>query len=414
MIDKVAKFSQQATINAFLKQWLPQISGEKQTYLYCQKHFNENTPYNVVAIGKASVSMTLGLLQFLKKSPKQLLCISKHKHLNDAFKQCLVDNPSWHYIEAAHPVIKQSSLDAGVRLVSFVENLASDTPVIFLISGGTSALVEKLPMGVSLDFLAALNAHLLASGLAIDEINQARKQFSLIKDGRLLPYINANKIDALYMSDVPNNDVSVIGSGLLQAKQYKKAVILEPPFNIALPYFKRKELRKKDLQHHIIFDLPQAMQLAKKVFKKQKVYLHKQLLFETIEQTKEIIKNIINTKPDYDVYLFGGEATIKLPKKAAKGGRNQHLALSFINDIEDDWVFLSIGTDGTDGTTELAGAWIDKGAMQYRQQINHALSNADSYQWVKKLDLAIKTEATGSNVMDVMMVFRKSSTGTCF
>ncbi len=401
-------YTPHAVVNDFLNQWLPQISGKNQTYQYCLKHFKPNTLYNVVAIGKASVAMTVGLLGYLNKPPKQLLCISKTNHLNDELQAKLKNHPEWHYLEAAHPVIEQSSLHAGDSLITFLESLDKNIPLLFLISGGSSALVEKLPMGITLDFLKTLNQYLLASGLAINEINQVRKRFSLIKDGRLLSYINSNNVDALYLSDVAGNDISIIGSGLLAKSDYTKTVVLPKQFNIALPNFKRKTMLTNKVNHHIVFDLERALKLASKILSNKKVYRHKTLLFKTVQHTQEIVSEVITKQPEFDVYIFGSEATIALPKNAEKGGRNQHLALSFAEHlpVKGEYVFVSIGTDGTDGDTPLAGAWVDKRVVPYTAKIKDALKKANSFALVNKLGLGIHTGATGCNVMDVIMVFK--------
>jgi hydroxypyruvate reductase len=408
----VSNFIPNKRLDSFLTELLTELSGKKQTFKFCQKHIDKKLHCHVIAIGKASVSMTVGLLDYLKISPQKLLCISKQNHLDNELQSYLDKNPSWNYLESSHPVMDESSLVAGEQLINFVTALDKNTPLVMLISGGTSALVEALPIGVSLDFLQALNQYLLASGLGINEINQVRKRFSLIKDGRLATHLSQINVVALYISDVPNSDVSVIGSGLLKKSKALPPVALPKAFDFGLPIFERKLLVPDTIEHHVIFDCKQALQLAKNLLSDKKVYVHPQLLFETLEQTQKIILEIHKQQPDYDVYLFGGECTVTLPDNAGKGGRNQHLALSMAKDLSsvDPLLFLSLGTDGTDGETPIAGAWVDNqtviNAKKQGVDIALALKKASSYQAVSDLGLTIKTGATGSNVMDLMILFR--------
>ncbi len=118
-------------------------------------------------------------------------------------------------IEAGHPTPDQRSLAAGARLLEFLEGLPDDRPLLFLISGGASSLVEVLRPGVGPVELEQVNEWLLANGISITDMNQVRRSLSLIKGGGLLRYIGHRPVELLLISDVPKDDPAVIGSGLL-------------------------------------------------------------------------------------------------------------------------------------------------------------------------------------------------------
>ena len=107
------------------------------------------------------------------------------------------------------------SLAAGAALAELLSGLPAHWPVLFLISGGASSLIELPVSGVALEDVQRTNRWLLGSGLAIGEMNLVRKSLSCIKGGGLLSYLQGRRAEALLISDVPGDDVAAIGSGLL-------------------------------------------------------------------------------------------------------------------------------------------------------------------------------------------------------
>ena len=123
--------------------------------------------------------------------------------------------PRWQLLESGHPVPDDNSLAAGEALLTYLHSLPDELPLLFLLSGGASALVEAPPQGMSLADLARTNDWLLGSGLDIAAMNALRKRFSRIKGGRLLRHLRGRRCLQLLISDVPGDDLATIGSAPL-------------------------------------------------------------------------------------------------------------------------------------------------------------------------------------------------------
>ena len=165
----------------------------------------------VVAIGKAAHAMSLGCETALGDKLIKSLLITKYEHSK---QEELSDK--WQVIESAHPIPDKQSLFAGQALLEFIrDGDYQQYPIVFLLSGGTSSLVEVLSHEHNHDVLQQVNNWLMASGLAIGQVNQIRKSLSQIKGGKLLHHLQNRQVYALLISDVPGDHPHIIGSGLL-------------------------------------------------------------------------------------------------------------------------------------------------------------------------------------------------------
>ena len=164
---------------------------------------------SLVALGKAAGAMALGALESLGEGVIDGLVISKPGHL----PRGLFNHPQLTLIEGGHPLPDRSSLEAGAALLDFLSHLPPERALLFLISGGTSSLVEVLRPGVGLADLQRVNRWLLGSGLPIEKMNRIRKSLSAIKGGGLLRYVGGRSVTGLFISDVRWDDPAVIGSG---------------------------------------------------------------------------------------------------------------------------------------------------------------------------------------------------------
>jgi hydroxypyruvate reductase len=167
--------------------------------------------WRCVAIGKAASAMTLGALDILGDDLERALVISKDQH----FDAGLLDAPRVGCFAAGHPLPDERSLQAGEQMLAFVRKTPRDETLLFLISGGASSLAEVLPPGMSLEDLRKFNHWALASGHDIGAVNAVRRRLSMIKNGALLAELQGRPTVALYISDVPDDDPAIIGSGLL-------------------------------------------------------------------------------------------------------------------------------------------------------------------------------------------------------
>ncbi len=365
----------------------------------------------LVAIGKAAQSMADGAIRVLDERIVQALIISKQGHLDHA----LCNRRGWECIEAAHPVPDENSLYAGGRLLEFLDG-PDERPLLFLLSGGASSLVEAPVAGVDLDFIARCNGWLLASGLDIVQMNLIRKGLSRIKGGGLLAHLAGREVHALAISDVPGDRPAAIGSGLLVPEPELARQLEE----IQLPEWLRERLQSGLEQRQapppqapavqIVANLEGARQAAAERARELgfAVFRHDEFLEgDAAEAGRRLAREVLDGPPG--ISIWGGETTVELPPQPGQGGRNQHLALAAATILagSDHCYLLAAGTDGTDGPTDDAGALVD-GQTLSRGELEgldaaQALDAADSGRFLEASGDLIATGPTGTNVMDLVI-----------
>lgn len=365
----------------------------------------------MVAIGKAALAMSEGALQVFGTQVSQGLIITKTGYAGHDF----AFHPHIEIIESGHPVPDARSLVAGQRLIAFLQGLSDDLPVLFLISGGSSALVEVLPEGIDLSDLQSINTRMLATGLSIAEMNRVRKTISLIKGGRLLNYIGERPVMNLLLSDVPGNDPALIGSGLLIKTPQALTLPSKLPDVIRdmLSKFNVNKIelsRQAEVETIIIADNQQACEAAVECAtnKGYPVKLYPGCLTDEVNHTTEqIIKQLTSAKPGF--YIWGGEPGVCLPENPGRGGRNQHLALLLARRIKglDNVHILVAATDGSDGPTDDAGGLVDGQTIMRGEHegfnATACLDEANAGAFLEASGDLISTGPTGSNVMDLII-----------
>ena len=319
--------------------------------------------------------------------------------------------------------------------------------MINLISGGGSSLLE-LPYKdeeteLTLSDIQLITKELLASGASIEEINCIRKHLSLIKGGRLAALVFPAKCITLILSDVIGDRLDSIASGLTvpDTTTYKDVLGIIGSYKLmkklpeaVLNVIKRgakgliKDTPKSNdnsfsiISNILIGNNISALKAAEVEAKKLGYNVHiltSQLSGEAKEVAKiftAITKDIKTGKIKEDLplcILSGGETTVTL-KGEGKGGRNQEMVLSFLNemyscpDLADRVVFFSGGTDGNDGPTDAAGAifTIDVLNRCIKNDLNpgHYLKNNDSYNFFKQTDGLVITGPTNTNVCDIQIL----------
>lgn len=352
------------------------VNGEQAVYRALLAKGNRQ-PCHVVAIGKAADAMLWGAHRYLRNQMLSGLLITKHHHVADA-TQTLTNV---QIIESAHPVPDESSLQAGKALMTYLQNLPDGEPVLFLISGGTSSLVEVLDAGWSLPRLQHATQDMLANGAVISEINAMRRTLSLIKGGKLWQCLGERPVSCLLMSDVPGDDPAVIGSGLLF-----------PPASA-------------DFEWEIVASNRQLLAAIAAAYPAQ-------IMPDFLEGDAEVVAHLCvehlrNSEPG--LYVWGAETTLQLPLNPGHGGRNQHLALAAALYLrpDDNLLLLVAGSDGSDGVTDDTGAIVDKGTAQRGKAQNLdplvCLQAADAGTFLAASGDLIHTGPTGTNVMDVII-----------
>jgi len=369
-------------------------------------------PIWLCAIGKAAASMALGATEICGDACLGGLVVTKPGHANPTALAargiaCLF---------GGHPLPDRASLDAGARLIAALDDIPSQATPLFLISGGASSLVEAPIQDIDLPELRRINAWLLASGLPIGQINRVRKCISRIKGGGLLSRIGDRPLRALAISDVPDNDPGVIGSGLLSPEPDLESHVLELPLpdwlndQVHRGLAERGQSPAPGPEIELIADIATAMQAAAERASQLglSVRLHPPpIQGDAAEQGRAFARILIGSEPG--LHIWGGETTVALPDAPGRGGRNQHLALAAAIALagHPDCLLLSAGTDGTDGPTEDAGALVDGWTLERAAlegfDAESALIAANSGPLLEASGDLVRTGPTDTNVMDLIL-----------
>ncbi len=408
-----------------------QLDGEK--LVIQKKYLIDLSRYDniyLIGTGKGTAPMASAVEGLLGERITAGAIVVKYGHGQDLKKIKL--------FEAGHPVPDQNGLDATKYILELVKKTGPEDLVIVLLTGGGSALLECLPDEISLSDLINLNRILLSCGASINEINTVRKHLSLVKGGRLAYAIAPAQTITLILSDVIGDPIESIASGPTapDPTTYQQALEIIQKYQIQNKIGKSVIKYLSDGKSGKIADTPDMMSPVFKrvqniiignnrlaVEKAREIALsngYKPLvLTDRMEgEVKEIarliggmIKSGIKSGIPEDspaCLILGGEPTVTIHGKGL-GGRNQEMALAVLlemKDIKEPFYFCSIGTDGSDGPTEAAGAWIDQDT--YGKVVKNNLDpviylkNNDSYHLFRKLNQLVITGPTRTNVMDLI------------
>lgn len=293
-----------------------------------------------------------------------------------------------HHI-STHPLVSQKSIEGADKLIEAMQTMGQNDFFIFCLSGGASAMIEKPIDSISLEDFQKISSALLGSGIDIQTLNSVRKAISEIKGGNLAKHTKAKGV-VLVLSDVIGDDLNTIGSA--------------PMMNGKIP-------------HHIIGNNTIALKEAKKYIK-SKVEKVKIVTNTLNGSSREAVKYLVKKMKEYDkkydsfCLLFGGETTTEV-KGTGIGGRNQELALRLLDNalVSDKISILIAGSDGIDGNSPATGAFLESNIYKKMKtkglDPKTYLKNSDSYTFFKTLDSEFTIGATGTNVMDFMIILKK-------
>jgi glycerate-2-kinase len=410
--------------NATPEKWVDDWLASNQNFINQQK--NNYSDSFIIAIGKAARPMAKALKKKLRIDDSNIICITPGEQA-----------PEEYSIISSHPIPDQKSINAAEKLIQFIEHIPDQSLVFFALSGGASALICKPAGNIALDDIKIINKKLIASGASIHEINSVRKHLSAIKGGQLLTHFNENtNLVDLIISDVPGDDLEIIGSGLTvpDSSRFQDAfdALLKYKLWEKCPESIHSHIEKglagdvpetlkpgnDPVQNHRSYIIGSARKLAEKMAQivEEKGYKpwiaeepYNQPVEKVIEMVAGKIKNLIEESNHPVALIFYGESTLKVTGNG-KGGRNQELALRGALQIADmdDVTWLSAGTDGIDGPTDAAGAVVDGNTIKQAQEkglnAREFLQNNDSYHFHDQMGTLVKTGPTGNNVMDVVLI----------
>lgn len=370
----------------------------------------------LIAAGKAAWQMAAAAHGQLGRKISGGVIITKYGHARGAIGNLEI-------FEAGHPVPDGNSYRATQAAIAAVSELTEHDLVLFLLSGGGSALFEK-PL-ITPEELEDVTRQLLACGADITQINTLRKRFSAVKGGRFARLCAPAQVFSIILSDVLGDPLDMIASG----PAYPDSTTSAQALAIAEKY----HLKLSDAARAcLVEETPKALSNVQSVVTGSV----RQLCTAAAEtaaalgyapfvlsncvccearEAGSFLASIARYHADTDkslAFLFGGETVVHLTGQGL-GGRNQELALSAARGIAglENTLIFSLGSDGTDGPTDAAGGLVDGASMARLQslgiQIDDVLQNNDAYHALQAIDGLILTGPTGTNVNDLSVLLIK-------
>ena len=377
---------------------------------------------HLLAIGKAAWTMASAARKELGEKIRRGVVITKYGHSSG-------DIPGMEIIEAGHPVPDTHTIAGTQKAVELAQGLGAGDELLFLISGGGSALFEQPLPGLTLADLTDINRRLLACGADIVEINTIRKRLSGVKGGRFAQVCAPAKVFAVVLSDVLGDRLDSIASGpaapdnttseeaLAVVRKYKLN-----PGDAVTEYLKKETPKYLDNVETVITGSVRTLCNSAASAAAALGYTPHILCSQMNCQAREAGRLISSIAGQIDcgdytfkrpcAVILGGETVVNLKGKG-KGGRNQELVLAAAEGIAgmDNILIFSLGSDGTDGPTDAAGGMADGGTARRLKEkglnLRDILDNNDSYNGLALADGLIKTGPTGTNVNDVAVILCK-------
>ena len=380
-------------------------------------------PY-VVSIGKAALSMALGIDDAISDHVVEGISVSPEGPVpvTNSLK-------NWQLLTGGHPLPDQHSLDSARAIFKLLAQVnAERAPVIFMVSGGGSAMVE-MPIDdrISLEDLKNANQILVTSGASIFEINVVRRAFSAIKGGGLARAVPNAQVITLIVSDTNQGDEASVASGPTLAPALTAPEALEVisryqldqqlPASVLVAITSSGRTQKIShspyyvlLQNRIALEAAAAAASANSF----EPVIDDEISEQSVQQGSELLLDHLarHTNGQRWCLISGGEFSCTV-RGNGKGGRNLETVLRCAIEIDrnppdGEIVVLSCGTDGIDGNSPAAGAIADKTTISRARALgldaHEYLSRSDSYSFFERLGDVIVTGPTGTNVRDLRII----------
>lgn len=367
----------------------------------------------LIAVGKAAWTMADTAYRLLGGAVSDGVVITKYRHSQGAIGNLTI----W---EAGHPVLDENSFVGAQRAIQAVQGLGPKDTVLFLLSGGGSALFElsELPLAELQD----ISRQLLACGAQIQEINCVRKHLSQIKGGRFAAACAPAQVITVVLSDIIDDDVAAVASGPTcpDPTTSEQALAVVEKYGLRLSrqamalLWEETPKQAERCRYYVCGSVRQLCRAAAEVCGNlgyESILLTDQLSC-VARDAGSFLGSIAKTHAQLGkkcAFIAGGETVVKLTG-TGKGGRNQELALAAAGQIAglSNVAVFSVGSDGTDGPTDAAGGFVDGNTCARLQEaglsIDGVLRQNDAYHALQAVDGLIFTGPTGTNVNDVSVV----------
>ena len=367
----------------------------------------------LVAVGKAAWEMASRAAELLGERLEAGVVVTKHRHSRGPIPRCAV-------YEGGHPVPDEGSFRGTRAAMELVSGLSPEDRVVFLVSGGGSALFE-VPL-IPPEELARVTRELLAGGADIVEINTVRKRLSAVKGGRFARLCAPARVISVLLSDVLGDPPDMIASGPAAPDRstVEEALAAAEKYSLTLSAEARSLLRAETPKALDNVDtvvaggvgvLCAAAAAACRELGYRPVLLTDRLCCEAREAGSFLASVARTHRGDGEdlAFLAGGETVVHLAGSGL-GGRNQELALAAAPGLAGltGVLLFSLGSDGTDGPTDAAGGMVDGETSRRLGEaglsVDGVLRENDSYHALDRVGCLIRTGPTGTNVNDLAAV----------
>lgn len=327
-----------------------------------------------------------------------------------------------HYGE--HPLCGENSFESSEKLVSHLSTLPEKALVLFVISGGTSSLLVDKHSKISKDLFLDIQKSLLKSNLSIERINVIRQIISKIKNGKLLKHFKGHQVINLIFSDIPSGSNHLVGSGPSYFKQISSQDIeraIKDIDDMGHSIEKINDLLRVELPPRVKvlnFTLSNYEMLREGLLSK---FENLSLLMEktplNLELTEMIDYHFQKIKEELSFFISGGEVLLELPNSPGVGGRNSHFVACFAKRLFLDnelnlsperlsqLLIFSYATDGNDGSSSTAGAWMSyercMRSIEAGESLIESIKSFDTSTFMERVDCHFKSTDTGNNLMDL-------------
>lgn len=371
----------------------------------------------VVGFGKASMRMYKGLRQAVKsRITSSWVIVPSDYNEKTEFGELTV-------LKGTHPITGKETEDSTNIILESLRKLNESDTVIVLISGGGSALLESPVNDVTIEQLADASKCLMNEDANIYELNTFRRFFSKVKGGRLADALYPARLIGLVVSDVFGDDLETIASGPLTFwnPDVSELDALVKRYEKACPILKdlkgRADLRAVDEDRFL--KVKQKIILRNRDFVDEFVNVFREWGEEYVSLGTDIngdveavatalsrlLNNLGRIKKGGFWFTFGGETTVEVHGDG-QGGRNLELSLRLLKQMRNqDFLFISAGTDGIDGKSPAMGGIVDSGLRKRLsdEEIDSYLKENNSFAIMERENCAIVTGRTGTNVSDIMI-----------
>ena len=367
----------------------------------------------IVSVGKAGWQMAKAAADCLDGRYDEGYVITKYDHSKGEIDKFTI-------YEAGHPVLDENSVSSTGAVIKAVENLTDKDRVLFLLSGGGSALFES--PAISLEEFTRINKELLACGADIVEMNTIRKRISKVKGGRFAKICAPAHVYSIILSDIVGDHPDMIASGPAypDSSTSEDALYIVRKYDLkfsdeVMEMLKAEPVKELDnITTMVTGGVSQLCASAADACRRRGY--ETMILGDNLSCEARDAGSFLGTIGSYHAgsarklaFVAGGETVVHL-KGHGKGGRNQEIALAAAEKIAglSGVTVISVGSDGTDGPTDAAGGVVDgdtAGTLLAKgMKIFDILEDNDAYNGLKEADGLVITGATGTNVNDVAIV----------